>query len=340
MTLHYEKRTYEKPTYAGWKKVDPDGALFKLYRDGKWLKDRYELVKFLGKGGYGTTVLAWDHGVHHSKRLCVIKHLRTQKDKHRSVEKVSARFEQEARIQQWVGSHPQIPSLLDAFEWRGDYFLIQEYVRGQVLEDEIRKHGPWSEAMVLQFLFHVLPLVQYLHDLHIIHCDIKPSNWLRMQRTGTLALVDFGSAVEADSLKTVDLSLLSGTLGFAAPEQWQRNPVYASDLYALGATCLFLLTGKLPTDFPWDMETRSIQWQGRVRVHPSFHPVLDKMLQVRVEKRVQSAGELTHLLQNVTLTEVEPVEKYQHPNHRFALQIRERRQRVGATSLVSSLRNP
>jgi len=214
--------------------------------------DRYEIRKLLGRGGFGVTFLARDLGLPGSP-LCVIKQLCPKVQDATALQKARQRFEQEAKSLGRLGSHSQIPQLLNYFETNGDFYLIQEYVRGSTLTKEVRRSGTFSEEKVKAFLQELLPLLRYVHKNRVIHRDIKPPNLLRCEDDGRLVLIDFGAVKERIAI--VDHSSIRtstqfvGTIGFAPPEQLSLRPVYASDLYAVGVTCLYLLTGKAPIEY-------------------------------------------------------------------------------------------
>ena len=149
----------------------------------------------------------------------------------------------------------KFPMLLDYFQGNGEFYLVQEYVQGYTLAREVRQNGPKSEAAVKQFLQELLPVLQYLHQNHVIHRDIKPQNLLRCEDDRRIVLIDFGAVKEKlvdaceNSLNKPTTTNFVGTVGFAPPEQFSLRPVYASDIYAVGVTCLYLLTGKAPLEF-------------------------------------------------------------------------------------------
>lgn len=261
--------------------------------------DRYEIRKLLGRGGFGVTFLARDRGLPGSP-LCVIKQLCPKVQDATALQKARQRFEQEAKSLGRLGSHSQIPQLLNYFETNGDFYLIQEYVRGSTLTKEVRRLGTFSEEKVKAFLQELLPLLRYVHKNRVIHRDIKPPNLLRCKDDGRLVLIDFGAVKERIAI--VDHSGIRtstqfvGTIGFAPPEQLSLRPVYASDLYAVGVTCLYLLTGKAPIEFEYDLRTGEIKWRDLVRVSDHFGRVLDKMLRASPCDRYQSAEEVLRTL--------------------------------------------
>lgn len=259
-------------------------------------RERYEIIRILGRGGFGVTFLAKD-AVLPGHPLCVIKQLCPKVSNPKSWERARQRFEKEAKTLSQLGSHYQIPRLLDYFEANGEFYLVQEYVRGNTLAREVRRSGPKNEIAVKQFLREILPILQYVHENHVIHRDIKPQNIIRCEDHKRLVLIDFGAVKEElrsygmTMHKTVTTNFV-GTMGFAPPEQFSLRPVYASDIYAVGITCLYLLTAKPPLEFDHDPNTGEMCWQPHVNVSEHFAQVLSKMLKMSLEERYKSADEV------------------------------------------------
>jgi serine/threonine-protein kinase len=204
-------------------------------------------------------------------------------------------FKREAKILGKIGNHPQVPRLLDYFETNQEFFLVQEFVNGNTLQQEVRRGGPFSEAGVKQFLSESLPIIQYVHNSGVIHRDIKPANLIRRDEDKKLVLIDFGAVkdkvnpVQASASEQTALTAYAiGTPGYAPPEQMAMRPVYASDLYAVGVTCIYLLTGKSPKELDYDPNTGEMMWREFVQVSDHFADVLQKLLEISVRHRYQS----------------------------------------------------
>lgn len=263
-------------------------------------RDRYEVLRILGRGGFGVTFLARNVALP-GEPLCVIKQLHPKVSHDSALERARKRFEQEARALSKLGSHAQIPQLLDYFELNGEFFLVQEYIRGVTLSKELRRTGPWSEESVKRFLREILPPLQYIHDNQVIHRDIKPPNIIRCKDDGRLVLIDFGAVKEQvgaidDSSVRAPTTQFVGTVGFAPPEQLATRPIYASDIYAVGITCLYLLSGKPPLEFDYEFATGEVEWREHVYVSEHFAKVLSKMIKISPKERYQSASEVLRAL--------------------------------------------
>ncbi|MBE9068337.1 pentapeptide repeat-containing protein [Leptolyngbya cf. ectocarpi LEGE 11479] len=260
------------------------------------LRDRYRVSGALGKGGFGTTFLAHDEGLPGCPP-CVIKQLQPTTAAPHVMQMARDLFAREAKILGKIGNHPQLPRLLDYFEARTDFFLVQEYIHGATLQKEVKTRGAFSEAGTKQFLSEILPVMQYIHRNQVIHRDIKPANLIRRDADKRLVLIDFGAVKDKvnpvkaneESGHTALTAYAVGTPGYAPPEQMAMRPVYASDIYAIGVTCLYLLTAKSPKEMSYDPQSGEILWQQHVKVSEHFAGVLSKMLEISVRHRYSSA---------------------------------------------------
>ncbi|HEY9770786.1 MAG TPA: serine/threonine-protein kinase [Coleofasciculaceae cyanobacterium] len=265
------------------------------------LHNRYHLVKGLGKGGFGAAFLAADIGLP-GKPLCVIKQLKPNTDNPNFLAMARELFKREAQTLGKIGNHPQIPRLLDYFEERQQFYLIQEFVKGNNLQQEIRKQGVLNEAKARQVLKEVLVILRDIHAQKVIHRDIKPANIIRREIDDKLVLIDFGvvkdqvNSAGAAANQTALTAFAVGTPGFAPPEQLAMRPVYASDVYALGVTCMYLMTGKAPKNMDCDPITGEINWFKYVNISDSFAAILSKMLEIAVKSRYKSAEEVLQVL--------------------------------------------
>ncbi|GAB4325888.1 MAG: serine/threonine-protein kinase [Leptolyngbyaceae cyanobacterium] len=265
------------------------------------LRDRYRIIQALGQGGFGATFLAMNESLP-GKPSCVIKQLRPNASAPHIMDMARELFKREAETLGRIGTHPQIPSLLDYFEENETFYLVQEYVSGSTLQQEIKRSGPLSELEVKKFLSEILPLLAYIHEKQVIHRDIKPANIIRRAQDNKLVLIDFG-AVKYQSAQpsnasdqTALTSYAIGTPGFAPPEQMNMRPVPASDIYALGISCLYLLTGKSPKDMDYDPTTGELNWKKYIYVSDHFAGVLAKMMEISVKQRYKSALEVYRAL--------------------------------------------
>ncbi len=263
------------------------------------LRDRYQILRFIGQGGFGKTFLAADVS-HLHPSLCVIKQLNAKRQNSSMGRKL---FQREARILGAIGDNCHIPQLIDYFEEQQQFYLVQDYIYGQNLQQEVTKQGVLDETQTKQVLEELLLILQQVHSHNIIHRDVKPSNIIRRQKDGKLILIDFGMVEEKNSdftsknLAEIALSEYSvGTRGYAPPEQLALRPVYASDIYSLGVTAIYLMQGKTPANIGLNPMTGEVMWLKDLEIRDSFAKILLKMLNISVEHRYQSAEEVLHAL--------------------------------------------
>lgn len=212
-----------------------------------WLCDRYRLHQILGQGGFGRTFLATDHG-HTPPRPCVVKQMWRGIPASLDAQGAVDRFHQEVQQLEKLGHHPQIPALLDAFATETEQFLVQQYIAGITLKQELQQQGTFPETKIRQLLKEALTVLQVVHQAGVIHRDIKPDNLIRPQDGSPLVLVDFGAAKTLDRARQDKTSAVIGSAAYAAPEQIQGKAIPASDLFSLGVTCIHLATGLHPFD--------------------------------------------------------------------------------------------
>ena len=266
------------------------------------LQKRYRIQQELGRGGFGATFLAVDESLPGHPN-CVIKQLRPAASSPHMLKMARDLFKREAKTLGRVGDHPQVPRLLNYFEDQQEFYLVQEYISGSTLQQEVKRSGPFSEAGVKQFLSEILPMIEYIHSQEVIHRDIKPANLIRREQDKKLVLIDFGAVKDeinpqraAASEQTALTQYAIGTPGYAPPEQMAMRPIYASDVYALGVTCLYLLTGRSPKDMDYDPTTGELMWNEYVHISDHFSDVLKRMLEVSPRHRYQSATDVLRAL--------------------------------------------
>ena len=160
------------------------------------LKNRYVALSVIGQGGFGKTLLAED-GDKPSKPRCVIKVFAPQGQG--DLAKASELFHQEADRLDDLGHHDQIPELLAYAEQGNTQYIVQQFIPGLNLKDEVSRQGLWSVEQLRDLFLDLLPVLQFCHDRSVIHRDIKPQNIIRRATDNKLVLVDFGAAKYATS---------------------------------------------------------------------------------------------------------------------------------------------
>lgn len=269
------------------------------------LKNRYQVIRVLGSGRFGETFLAEDTQMPSGCR-CVIKQLKPVVDNPQVYQLVQERFQREAAILEELGGNNQIPRLNAYFTEDGQFYLVQEYIEGQTLTQKLQQ-GTLSESSVKEILTNILPVLEYVHSKRIVHRDIKPDNIIIRYADGKPILIDFGAVKE--TMGTVvtasgnsSRSIVIGTPGFMPSEQTVGRPVFSSDLYSLGLTAIYLLTGKIPQELASDPATGEIVWRHyALSVSTSFAAVLDKAIASHARDRFSSAREMLQALQTIPI---------------------------------------
>jgi serine/threonine protein kinase len=195
------------------------------------LKDRYRAQKLLGQGGFGKTFKAVDED-QPRKPLCVIKQFAFDNDNPKIRQTALDLFYEEARHLESLGKHNQIPELLAYFDVEGQPYLVQQYIDGQDLDQELASAGAFNQAKIRELLESLLPVLDFLHHQSppVIHRDIKPANIIRRKNDGGLVLVDFGAAKQATQTMLAKTGTVIGSPEYTAPEQARGKPVFASDM--------------------------------------------------------------------------------------------------------------
>ena len=261
------------------------------------LNNRYRIIQALGSGGFGNTFLGEDTHLP-SARRCVIKQLKPVTNNPQMYQQVQGRFQREAAVLEALGEvNKQIPQLYAYFSEAGQFYLVQEWIDGDTLTKIIERQGALPEKTVRDILVSLLSVLDYVHSKQMVHRDIKPDNIIVRDRDRQPVLIDFGAVKEA--MGSTNQTMVIGTPGFMPSEQAVGQPVYATDLYSLGVTAIYLLTGKLPQELPTDPRTGMIIWQGSAPgVSPGLASVLDKAIQPHPRDRFSTAREMLNALQS------------------------------------------
>ncbi len=267
------------------------------------LNNRYQITETLGRGGFGETFLAIDTHLP-SGRKCVIKQLKPIINESNIPQWMYERFEQEARILEHLGEEQiQIPSLYAYFCEDKNFYLVQEWVEGVTLSNKVLKEGNLTPDEVEDILLKLLPVLDYIHQQNIVHRDIKPDNIIFRAKDNLPVLIDFGAVKEALTTFVYSgghsaYSIAIGTPGYMASEQAAGRPIFSSDLYSLGLTAIFLLTGKSPQNLKTDKRTGEILWRDELPdLHSNLAGVIDKAIRFTPRERFADAQEMLRALQ-------------------------------------------
>ncbi|MDJ0575793.1 MAG: FHA domain-containing serine/threonine-protein kinase [Xenococcaceae cyanobacterium MO_234.B1] len=253
----------------------------------------YQILRTLGKGGMGITYLVWDKNQTNqgAPLLLVLKEMKADMIR---VPKARELFEREARVLKSL-AHPNIPKYYDFFVENNRKYLVMELIHGQNLEDLIRQRGAINSERAIEWMIQLCLILDYLHNLQppLIHRDVKPANLILRNLDGRLMLLDFGAVKELGT----SLNTRIGVEGYSAPEQYSGKPCVQSDIYGVGTTIVFLLTGKTPMQYyryeknKYEIDTASIP-----NLSDKLGDVIKKACQPDPSDRHQSANELLESL--------------------------------------------
>jgi serine/threonine protein kinase len=281
-----------------------------LHHGGDIIGDRYQIVTLLGQGGMGKTYSAID--VTNSQKVAIKAVFLSEINDW----KILDLFEREAKVLATL-NHSFIPNYLDYFHLDTatdrKFYLVQELVTGDSLYNLVQNGWHCTEEEVKNIAIQVLEILNYIHTLSppVIHRDIKPQNLIRNQDK-QIYLVDFG-AVQDLYRNTLNLNgTIVGTFGYMPPEQFRGQAFFASDLYSLGETLIFLLTHRSPAELP--NSRLKIDFRSKVSVSEDFAHWLDKMTAPTFEERYHSATEALQVLQKKR--SLKPISHLKHPPHR------------------------
>ncbi|NEO16535.1 MULTISPECIES: tetratricopeptide repeat protein [unclassified Moorena] len=270
------------------------------------LGGRYKIISKLGAGGFGQTFLARDLHLPGTPQ-CVIKQLKPQVTDPQCLEIAKRLFEREAQVLYQLGNHDQIPQLLAHFEENQEFYLAQEFIDGEPLNQEIRQ--PWESNRVIALLQDILQVLVFVHEQRVIHRDIKPPNLIRRRKDNRIVMIDFG-AVKQASTQIIDpetgqtKTIAIGSHGYTPKEQFGGNPRFSSDIYAVGMVGIQALTGIHPKFLKENSETGEINWRDRVQVNIQVNSeladILDCMVRYDFRDRYPTAVEALAAVQRLT----------------------------------------
>jgi serine/threonine protein kinase, bacterial len=251
--------------------------------------DRYQILKTLGQGGMGTTYLAWD-----GTKMLVLKEMNADMA---LIPKAQELFAREAKILQGL-HHPGIPQYYDFFVAAGRKYLAMELIHGQDLDVYVMERGKVSLSQAIEWMVQLCEILGYIHQQQppLIHRDVKPANILVRTIDRRIFLLDFGAVKEIGTFGGTKI----GAPDYMAPEQNNGQPCTQSDLYAIGPTLIFLLTGRNPADF---IELTPDGYRFNLASIPTISPQLQaliaKVTQRRASDRYLTAADLADALSSI-----------------------------------------
>ena len=283
---------------------------FMCLNPGDILAKRYKIIDKLGCGGFAITYTAQD--IQNPRNPpCVIKEIPFPKSENSLVlERARNRFQREANALHILGKDSRIPELFDRFEENENFYLVQEFIEGIPLSQELIQGQQWKEADVIALLREIIEILIFIHKANIIHRDITPFNLIRRTKSRRIALIDFGAVKEistftSNSTGEILTSQAIGTSGYMPAEQYNPRsvPHPCNDIYPVGIIAIQALTGRRPTNLPHDPETGEILWifSTSERVRDVLTNILNQMVRFNFQQRYQSATEVLEALDSIQL---------------------------------------
>ena len=269
------------------------------------LDNRYQIINKLHETNLSTTFEGKDIKTA-THRPCLIKQLKTDPQNTKLQKELEERFQQEAKILENLGKHPQIPDSYAYFSVNNQLYLVQEWIAGCNLEEKLQQQGKLTETEVKNILIKLLPVLEFIHHQHkIIHRDIKPTN-IMLNSENLPILIDFGivKKIVTSINPQIPNTLKIGTPDFVSPEQILGEPTFASDIYSLGTTAIYLLTGEIPKN--------KYSWHSNLpNISPEFANILDKSIEEKLSDRYQSAKEMLTAIKSSKTSYSSPKTKLQ-----------------------------
>ena len=255
----------------------------------------YQILRILGRGGMGTTYLVWNKNktIQGAPFLLVLKEMNANMAK---IPKARELFEREARILHAL-DHPNIPKYYDFFVEGDRKYLLMELIHGPNLEQFTHSRGSVDERRAVEWSIQVCQTLAYLHSLNppLVHRDIKPANLILRNLDGRIMLLDFGAVKELGT----SLSTRIGVEGYSAPEQYRGKPCTQSDIYGVGTTLIFLVTGKTPMQyFAYGSDRYEFAIDQIPHISLQLQTVLQKTCQPEPSDRYKTAEELLIALES------------------------------------------
>lgn len=269
-----------------------------MRKTGELIDGRYKILRKLGEGGMSVVYLAVNEKVNKHWAIKEVK-----KEGVENFETVHQRLLTEADILKRL-HHPNLPDIVDIIENEETFLLVMDYIEGRQLESIVQEYGPQKEETVVNWGKQLCDVLSYLHSQNppIIYRDMKPAN-VMVQKDGKVVLIDFGTAREFKESQAED-TLCLGTCGYAAPEQYkgQGQSDIRTDIYCLGVTLYYLLTGHNPICKPY--EIYPIRYWN-TNLSSGLEMIILKCTRKNPSKRYQSCEELQQELSHYYKLDIE-----------------------------------
>ena len=271
--------------------VSPATNLEKImHLPGSIVGNRYQIIQKLGREETSMTYLAKDTEAKVDAR-CVVEQLNYYDNNETNWQIIYQYLLDESAILQRLGDHPQIPQFYAHFGINKQFYLVRDYIDGDSLEQEIERKV-FGEAETINLIHDTLRILDFIHKTNVIHRDIQPAHIIRRKQDNGYILINFGTvrSVKVNSQEEIVANGFVGNWSYMPPEQKQGVFHVSSDLYALGKTAVYALTGRSPQE----MAQTQLDWRSQCQISPKLRAILDKMTSAAVEQRYSSALEVLY----------------------------------------------
>ncbi len=276
---------------------------------GRLLDRRYRIEKILGANGFGQTYLAVDtHRPGEPK--CVVKQFRLPRNQGKSLEIIELIFKKKVEFLEKIGKHDQIPQLLALFQEDKDFYIVEEFILGHPLSDEIGHGVPMPEDQLYKLLYEILTILIFVHGHGIVHRQVKAENLIRRESDGKLVLINF-ALIENPEINSQLLQNKSHSPDHSSENidrqlvlELNQSQTYNIDIYGVGLIAIEALTGLPGKDLIQISDDQNPQhpilvWHDRVQVRPELVRMLDKMVHRIPSERYQSVPEVLAALKKL-----------------------------------------
>lgn len=261
---------------------------------------RYSITDYLG-GDLGMETYVADNLRRQYQSPCLIKQIELLDADGDGKAEIEQRFAEELSILERLGYHQQIPQIWDHFVENDEFYLVQEFVLGENLAQKIERQDI-SVPQIISILESTLVVLDFIHENRIIHRNIEPSNLLIRQLDQQVVITDFGILDDIAALSNSNLGSSQDKQNYVSYEQIAGRPTISSDLYALGMTAIEALTKTKPGQFSRDSQTGKLLWQENLKFNRHLIKIIDRMIDLDLGQRYQSAQKVLIDLQRINLT--------------------------------------
>jgi eukaryotic-like serine/threonine-protein kinase len=258
---------------------------------GKTIGGKYQMVKYLGGSQYVNSYVATSLAQNSDRYYLEI--LKAQNSQVASLSTITQEIMTGFDNLSAVDKEQRTPAIIEYFVDESQIFIVQEYIEGKNLAQTVEDQLILSEAEVIEILISTATALNPFHRRQIIHGNIQPSSLIKRSDNGKITLVDFSLVNKAVNL------IPNSKAGYIPPEQIVDRATSASDIYALGMTAIYVLTGTAPQKLEKNPRTGEVLWHRKARISPNFAKILDKMICLDQNQRYQSVNRVAKDLQKI-----------------------------------------